>query len=209
MSDDDKPTRDLYFTPSGKFAKGHPGFNQHTKGKFTADSPDTQPSPDIPAGSFDDDLIAAADDYGRPRSKIGRRAWCENLRDSRPVEFAGLLSKALARKDEAQINAASGSPSVQVFFTNAPAGMFVDENGQLVEAADAKAEWERRAGMKITDEPPPFAPPTPKPTLVPSRDEEEDYDEPPYTMEEVNRMTKEEFDAAIASGEIVIIDKQR
>ena len=49
----------------------------------------------------------------------------------------------------------------------------------------------------------------PSRTLVPSRDEEEDYDEPPYTMEEVNRMTKEEFDAAIASGEIVIIDKQR
>src|SRR4051812_15538818 len=117
--------RDDFRDEKGRLKKGAPPLY---KGKQFQQEP--QDNPPDPATSFDDDLILAANDYGKPRSKVGRRAWCENLRDSRPVEFAALLSKALARKDEAQTNAGSGGPSVQVIFTTAPAGMYVDENGQ-------------------------------------------------------------------------------
>lgn len=157
----------------GRLLPGHKGSNQYSKQQSDTQS---EPSPDTDAlpsldTSFDDDLIAAAESYGKPRSKVGRRAWCEALRDTRPVEFAALLRPALARKAEAATSATGGGPGVHVSFTTVPSGMCVDADGKLVEAPDARAEWERKSGMNITtDEPPP---PPSKPVLVQPRDDED------------------------------------
>ena len=144
----------------GRIVKGSPGL--HRKQEQPAQDNPT-PIPDVSDTSFDDDLIAAAESFGQPRSKIGRRAWCENLRDTRPIEFAALLSKALARRDEAAISA-TGGPGVIVNFTTAPTGWCVDAEGKLIEPEAAKATWEGRSGMQLTGEPPQSTPS--KPVLI-------------------------------------------
>lgn len=165
MSDDDV-TRDL----RGRIVKGSIGLHRKQEPQ------DTQPDP--PSGDFDDDLIAAANSYGQSRSKVGRRAWCENFRDTKPAEFAAQLRASLARKAEAQTTGSGGL--VHVSFVTAPAGMRVDENGQLIEEANARERWARKSGVVITEDVPPPA----KPVLVhPPRDPDEEEDEPPADNE--------------------------
>ena len=173
LRDDSKPPRDVFFTPSGKFAKGHPGFNKGKQAQSdTQSEPDTDPLPSLDT-SFDDDLIAASESFGKPRSKVGRRAYCEWLRDTRPVEFSALLRPALARKAETP-GAGGGGYIANITFNTAPSGMYIDANGKLIEAADSREQWQRKAGMVITTDEPPAQPPA-QPVLVQPHDE----DEPP------------------------------
>jgi len=144
MSDDDSK-KPVFFTETGKFAKGHPGLY---KGKQAQPDPQTEPdNPPDSDTSFDDDLIAAAASYGRPRSKTGRRGWCEELRDTKPTEFAALLRPALERK---QRETAASLPGIgQVLIQSAPRDMFIAGD-------EMRAVWEKMYGAEHkTDEPPP------------------------------------------------------
>ena len=148
----------------GRIVKGSPGLHRKQE-QDTQDQPD--PDPDIPDGTIDDDIIAAANSFGSTKTKAGRRAFFESLRDTKPVEFAALLSKALARKANVAQAAAIGTAGVTVMFNTAPTGWCVDAEGKLIEPADAKADWERKHGMQITDEPPA------KPVLVEPPDDDD------------------------------------
>lgn len=151
--------------PSSKFTKGHKGSNQYTKAQQSDPSPDT----DTPSPDFDAAIIKAAHSYGSgTKVKMGLAGYCANLRDTRPVEYATLLSKALARKAEASYDSNTVNPGVQIFFTTAPAGMYIDADGKLIEAEGARAEWARKTGHQ--DEPPPPSPLS-KPVLVARSDE--------------------------------------
>ena len=84
------PTRRI-FTPTGKFKKGHPGFNPATQP--TQDQPQDQ---DTPSPDFDQAIIKAANNYGSGiKAKMGLDGYVAYLRDQRPVEYAAFLSKAL------------------------------------------------------------------------------------------------------------------
>ena len=100
----------------GRIIKGHPGLNRKQA------QPDTSPTPepDLPSPDFDEAIIKAAHSYGTgSKGKVGLAGYCANLRDTRPVEYATLLSKALARKAEAATSAITGA-GVTVNFTTAP-----------------------------------------------------------------------------------------
>jgi len=121
----------------GRIVKGSPGL--HRKPEQQSEQ-QAQPSPDaspISDASFDDDLIAAANSFGQPRTKTGRRAWCESLRDQKPTEYAQLLTRALARKGEAQYSAASATP-ITVEIVPCP-------NGYFIPGDEARALWAAKA----------------------------------------------------------------
>jgi len=65
---------------------------------------------------------------------------------NRPVEFAGLLSKALARKANDTVNASSGI--VEVNFSVAPAGMFLPLD-------QVRGDWARKYGFTLAPDPTP------------------------------------------------------
>lgn len=144
--------RDDSMPPPGRFQKGHKGSNQYTKTKQLNPTPDTD-------ASFDDDLIAAANSYGQPRTKTGRRAWCEALRDQKPTEYAQLLTKALARKAEAATNPDAYRP-ITVEILPCPENYFIP-------AEQAGIAFEKRTGMTLTTKEPP---PPSRPVLVASSD---------------------------------------
>jgi len=194
--DDDKP---VFFTPSGKFAKGHPGF----RGKQSQQTqpPPQQAQPDTPpfTGDFDDAIILIAESYaGKPRSFIGLLAIAEDWRRDRPNDFASRLSQAYINRDQKQQDNTTTPGIQQVIIQTAPRDMFIPGD-------QMRAVWEKEYGAKHKaatpsndDEPSVII--TPPPSQAASFDNDED--EQPYTMEEVKRMTEAQFDAAVAAGEI-------
>ena len=109
---------DAAYREKGKFKKGHPGSNQHTN--------PPPPSPEPPAdGEFDAAILAAANDFGTTKKpKTGLPGYCASLRDSRPQDFAILVTKALARRTAAHDNATAYAP-ITVGFTTCPSNFFV------------------------------------------------------------------------------------
>ena len=132
FKDDSKPDREVFFTPSGKFAKGHPGLY---KGKQLQQDEQS----DIPPfdGDFDDAIIYVAETYsGKPRVFVGLLAVVEDLRRNKATEFASYLRQAYAnRKQKRETNTVT--PGVQIGFLIAACGDCVDAEGkQLLSAED-------------------------------------------------------------------------
>ena len=116
----------------GRFVKGHKGTNQHTN------PPPPPPSP--PAdGDFDSAILAAANNFGTAsKPRTGLAGYCASLRDTRPQDFAILVTKALARRAQAHDNAAAAIP-LTVTFTTCPSNFFMP-------ADEARASWDARVG---------------------------------------------------------------
>jgi hypothetical protein len=124
----------------GRIVKGSPGL--HRKQSDPPTQSDKQGTQQVNDPSFDDDIIAAAESFGQPRTKkTGRRAWCEALRDQKPTDYAQLLTKALARKGDAATSAASAIPIV-VDIVPCPENYFIP-------GAEAHALW----SAKVTGRP--------------------------------------------------------
>ena len=148
----------------GRIVKGSSAINKAKQAQ--SDQPDPAPDTDTPSPDFDAAIIAAANNFGTStKPKMGLAGYCANLMESRPVEYAALLKSALARKADASYDPSTITPGVQISFVTAPSGMYVDENGKLIEAEGARAEWARRTSHQ--DEPPPAS----KPVLIHPRAE--------------------------------------
>ena len=195
----------------GRLKKGAPPLFKGGKQAQPDNQPtqsDLEPLPSDP-NNFYAALLYVARNHGRSDlPRVSMVGVCLDLKEERPVEYYQHLSKASSAKAEESYG--GGNYSTTVVFDTAPSGWCIDENGKLVEPAQAKAEWERKHNMTFTAEPPPQSA---QPTLVPPRvvedhTDDDEYNEPPYTVEEVNQMTKAEFDAAVAAGEIVLVDKE-
>jgi hypothetical protein len=176
MSDDDgKPERDRYFTPSGKFAKGHPGF----KGK--QQQSDTSPSAAAPfegnPDNPDDVIIYVSRNFGRKGlpldGQIGYYHW---LMKERPADFNAQHIKAVARRAEAS-GPSGGTYITQVTVLPVARHTSVGLDGTLISDAEAKAAWEERAGMKL-DQPPAPLPPVQPVAVQPRLDGDDEEPEP-------------------------------
>jgi len=132
----------------GQIVKGSAGLHRKSE------QPDAEPDLDA---TFDSDLIAVANTYGKPRSKVGRRAWCENFRDTKPEAYATQLRISLARQAEAAQVAASGVTVIQI-------GMI--PNDHYVAGDVMRLQYADLCGVVPLPEPP-----LPKPVLIHPRAE--------------------------------------
>ena len=131
MTDD----KDLYFE-NGKFKKGHPGINQHTK-------PPPPPPTDAETDDFDIAILTAAQSFGTPKgkTKTGLPGYCNNLRDTRPQDFALLVAKALTRRTFAQDRRAAAIP-ITMEIVPCPSNFFMPYE-------EARASWIARTPGSI------------------------------------------------------------
>jgi hypothetical protein len=143
MTTDDKSA---YFE-NGKFKKGHPGFNKPLNPPPTIDPLDADTD-------FDAAILAAAQRFGHgSKAKTGLAGYCASLRDTRPQDFAVLVTKALSRRTLASQSSIAAIP-ITVDIVPCPSNHFVP-------AAEAQAHW----SAKITGRPqlfidnPPDGPP--------------------------------------------------
>jgi len=84
---------------------------------------------------FDAAILQAATHYGTKTPKVGLAGYAANLRDTRPQDFALLVTRAHSRKKAAIATAISGLTSIT--FTVAPSGQFLPY-------AQAREDWVRR-----------------------------------------------------------------
>ena len=129
---------DRIFRENGKFKKGHPGFNQHTK----PPPPDQSTPTDTDADTdFDAAILAAAQQFGTTKKpKVGLAGYCASLRDTRPQDFAMLVAKATARRSFAQEARAAAVP-ITVEIVPCPANYFIP-------GEEARALWSARTGER-------------------------------------------------------------
>jgi hypothetical protein len=181
----------------GRLRPGHKGSNQYSKPE-----PQDQPQPDTPpfTGDWDDAVILVAETVGngKPRPTVGLLGVAEDLRRNKSTDFASHVRQAHINRKQKQDTGVI-TPGITPFLIGTvPSGMFIpgDEMREL---------WNEKYGFKTDDLPPPQAD-SPKPSPPFDNPPSEDELQPPYTLTEVERMTKAEFDAAVAAGEIVLVE---